>query len=103
MGSTGRAFAYVLPCRHEDILKVGFSRDPLDRLQTLHPRYFEFFDIDQGLLIETDRVPDARSIESFLKAQLQEHQAPAPLVIPRSAAGHTEWVPRRLCRGRGRC
>ena len=26
--SRGRAYVYVLPCRDEDLLKVGFSRDP---------------------------------------------------------------------------
>ena len=38
--SRGRTFVYVLPCRDEDILKVGFSRDPLDRFRTLHRRFF---------------------------------------------------------------
>ena len=28
---SANAFVYVLPCRDEDILKVGFSRDPLVR------------------------------------------------------------------------
>jgi len=40
---------YVLPCQHDDILKLGFSRDPLLRMQTLHQRYFDFFDLDAAL------------------------------------------------------
>ena len=89
--SRGRAFVYVMPCRYEDILKVGFSRDPLDRLRTLHARWFEFFDLDAGLLIETDSVADARRLETLLGESVAAHSAPAPLVVPRIAAGHTEW------------
>lgn len=89
--SRGRAFVYVMPCRYEDILKVGFSRDPLDRFQTLHARWFEFFDLDAGLLVETDSVADARRIETLLGESVAPHSAPAPLVVPRIAAGHTEW------------
>jgi hypothetical protein len=81
----------VLPCRHEDILKVGFSRAPLRRLQTLHRRWFDFFDLDAALLVETDRVADARRIEQHFALRAAEHRAPSPLVVPRRAAGHTEW------------
>ncbi|WP_159015667.1 hypothetical protein [Cognatiluteimonas profundi] len=45
--SRGRCYLYVLPCAYEDLLKLGFSRDPLDRMQALHPRWFEFFDLDR--------------------------------------------------------
>jgi hypothetical protein len=89
--SRGRTFVYVLPCRDEDILKVGFSRDPLDRFRTLHRRYFEFFDLERGLLIHTDHLRDARRIERRFITTFAEHRAPAPLVVPQSAAGHTEW------------
>jgi hypothetical protein len=89
--SRGRTYVYVLPCRDEDILKVGFSRDPLDRFRTLHPRFFEFFDLDRGLLIHTDRLRDARRIERLFITTFADFRAPAPLVVPRSAAGHTEW------------
>ncbi len=89
--SRGRTFVYVLPCRDEDILKVGFSRDPLDRFHTLHRRFFEFFDLDRGLLIDTDHLRDARRIERLLITTFADQRAPAPLVVPRSAAGHTEW------------
>lgn len=89
--SRGRTFVYVLPCREADILKVGFSRDPLDRLRTLHRRFFEFFDLDRGLLIETDHLRDARRIERLFITNFAEDRAPAPLVVRQSAAGYTEW------------
>ena len=89
--SRGRTFVYVLPCRDEDILKVGFSRDPLERLRTLHRRFFEFFDIERGLLIGTDHLRDARRIERLFITTFADCRAPAPLVVPQSAAGHTEW------------
>lgn len=89
--SRGRAFVYVLPCRYEDILKIGFSRDPLERFQTLHVRWFDYFDVDAGLLIETDSVADARRLERMLGKAVLLHKAPAPLVVPHAAAGHTEW------------
>ena len=89
--SRGRAYLYVLPCAYEDLLKLGFSRDPLDRMQTLHPRWFEFFDLDRAFLIEAETVRDARDIELGLGHAIAEHNAPAPLVIRRAAAGHTEW------------
>jgi T5orf172 domain len=89
--SAGRAFVYVLPCQHEDILKLGFSRDPLLRMQTLHQRYFDFFDIERAFLIETDLVRDARRIERELADSIAARRAPAPLVVPGAAGGHTEW------------
>jgi T5orf172 domain len=89
--SQGQAFAYVLPCACEDILKVGFSRDPVTRMQTLHPRYFDFFDLETAFLIETDSVAEAREIECRLMDEVMLHRAPAPLIVPIQAAGHTEW------------
>lgn len=89
--SKGRAFAYLLPCRHEDIAKIGFSRDPLIRVHTLHRRYFEFFDLDRAVLVETDKVRDARRIERRLITDFCDYHAPAPLVIPDTAGGRTEW------------
>jgi len=87
----GRSFVYVLPCRDRDLLKLGFSRQPLERFQTLHPRYFEFFDLERGLLIETDRVGDARRVERTLITAHANQRADAPHEVQRSAAGHTEW------------
>ncbi len=94
--SRGRTFVYVLPCRDEDLLKVGFSRDPLQRMRTLHPRYFEFFDLDRALLVECDHLRDARRIERLFITSFAAERAPAPLVVPRAAAGHTEWY-RGIC------
>ncbi|HKE48511.1 MAG TPA: GIY-YIG nuclease family protein [Rhodanobacteraceae bacterium] len=89
--SRGRAFVYVLPCRDEDLLKVGFSRDPLQRLQTLHARFFRFFDLDRAFLIATDTVRDARRIERRYITTFAAERSPAPLVVPDAAAGYTEW------------
>lgn len=89
--SRGRAYVYVLPCRDEDLLKVGFSRDPLQRLQTLHARFFGFFDLDRALLVATDSVRDARRIERRFIEAFAERRSPAPLVVPDAAAGYTEW------------
>jgi hypothetical protein len=91
VASEGTAFVYVAPCCHEDILKLGFSRDPLSRLQQLHPRWYDFFDLDAGWLVETDRVREARDLELQLRRSITLHNAPAPLVVVRAAAGHTEW------------
>jgi hypothetical protein len=89
--SRGACFVYVAPCAYEDLLKLGFSRDPLDRLRALHPRYFEVFDLERALLVETETVRDARAIELRLRRLLVEHNAPAPLVMRESAGGATEW------------
>ena len=89
--SRGLSYLYVLPCAYEDILKLGFSRDPLGRMQALHPRWFEFFDLDRAFLVEAETVRDARDLELGLGRVVAEHSAPAPLVIRREAAGHTEW------------
>lgn len=89
--SRGRAFVYVLPCRDEDLAKVGFSRDPLQRLKTLHARFFDFFDLDRAFLIATDHVRDARRIERNFLTAFAERRSPAPLVVPDAAAGYTEW------------
>jgi len=89
--SRGRAYVYVLPCCDEDLLKLGFSRDPFTRFHTLHRRFYEFFDLDRGLLIEVDRVADARRIERRFIDTWIENRAPAPLVVREAAAGYTEW------------
>jgi len=89
--SIGRCYVYVLPCAYEEILKLGFSRDPITRLQALHHRYFAFFDLERAWLIETETVRDARKLELELGRNIAVHGAPAPLAIRREAAGHTEW------------
>ncbi|MEO8849250.1 MAG: GIY-YIG nuclease family protein [Casimicrobiaceae bacterium] len=89
--SRGRTFVYLLPCRDEDILKAGFSRNPLQRLHALHRRYFDFFDLDRALLIEAERLRDARRIERLFITRFAAARSPAPLVIRDAAAGRTEW------------
>ena len=87
----GRAYVYVLPLRIEELAKVGFSRDPLARMRALHRRYFDFFDCERVVTVETDRVHEARAIETALKRQLHEHRAVAPLEIASAAGGGSEW------------
>lgn len=89
--SEGACYLYVLPCAYEDLLKLGFSRHPLQRMQALHTRYYEFFDLDRAVLVETETVRDARRLELELGHRLAEHGAPSPLTVRREAAGHTEW------------
>lgn len=87
----GRCYAYVFPCLWEDHCKIGFSNDPLSRIGALHPRWFEFFDLERGVLVEAESVRDARDLELELRAGLGEYNAPAPLAIRVQAGGHTEW------------
>lgn len=89
--SRHRCFLYVAPCAYEDQLKLGFSRDPLHRFESLHRRWFEFFDIDRIALVETDTVRDARSLESRFKRELAAFNAPVPLTVDREAGGEGEW------------
>lgn len=89
--SRGRCYLYVMPCACEDQLKLGFSRNPLDRLQALHRRWFEVFDLDRAFIIETETVRDARALELSLRRQLVVHNASPPLTVRRGAGGHTEW------------
>jgi hypothetical protein len=89
--SQGRAFVYLLPCRDDTLLKIGFSRDPVQRLLTLHSRFFDFFELENALLVEADFVQDARRIERHLLRTFKADQAPAPIVVSATAGGHTEW------------
>jgi hypothetical protein len=89
--ASGPSFVYVLPCLGEDLLKLGMSRDPLGRFQALHPRWFDYFDLDAARLVETDSVREARAIETRLRRALRAHNAPAPLLVSAAAGGHTEW------------
>lgn len=89
--SRDRCFVYVAPCAYEDLLKLGHSRDPLRRLQSLHRRWFEFFAPERIVLVETDTVREARALELALKRQLVDWNAPVPLTVAREAGGHGEW------------
>lgn len=85
------AFTYVLPCNGEAIIKIGFSREPMRRFETFHPRYFEIFDIDEAFLVESESVRDARNLETLLKRGVALHNAPQPLTVNAAAGGITEW------------
>jgi T5orf172 domain-containing protein len=89
--SQGQCFLYVFPCAYEDLLKVGFSRDPLQRLQALHRRWYEFFDPERIVLVETDTVREARALELSTKHRLADLNAPAPMTVAHEAGGHGEW------------
>ncbi len=89
--STGRCFVYILPCREEDTLKMGYARDPWARMQALHPRFHAFFDLDRAALLETDRVREARAVEKNLKSAFAMAQVLAPTQIRQRAAGRFEW------------
>jgi hypothetical protein len=84
------AFLYVLPCAYEDLLKLGHSRDPLRRMHELNSRYYEFFDLDRAFLVGTETVREARALETRYHRLLDEHAAPAPLLVD-DRAGFTEW------------
>lgn len=92
----GRTYVYLFPWREQDLLKVGFSRQPLVRLRTLHRRFFDVFDLDRGCLLETERLAQARKIERDIIVRHAEQRSPPPLVIPDAAAGHSEWF-RGVC------
>lgn len=92
---SGRAvtcFAYVFACTWEDHCKVGFSRDPLQRIAQLHARWFEHFDLEHGFLVEVEREREARDLELRLRRPLALHRAPRPLTVNEAAGGHTEWL-----------
>lgn len=89
--SVGKCYLYAFPCAYEDLLKLGISRDPLDRIQAFSRRYFEFFDLQRGWLLETDSVREAQGLETGLRRSLRMLNAPAPLLVPDRAAGATEW------------
>jgi hypothetical protein len=89
---SGRCYTYVFPCAWEDHCKVGFSRDPLDRISSLHPRWYEAFDLERVVLIEVDAVGEARALERRLRQPLAEHRAPPPSTMRMEAGGFTEWL-----------
>ena len=88
----GRCFLYVLAMSGpEDLLKVGMTHDPLARWSAFHPRWFEVFDLDHSLLVETETREDAQAIETTLHRHLSAHQCPVPLTMRLAAGGVTEW------------
>ena len=89
--SIRRGYLYVLPCRDDSLLKIGFSLDPLQRFRAFHRRFFEFFDLGRGALIEVDNVRDARRAERLFIRAFAPFGAPSPLLVARSAGCHTAW------------
>lgn len=68
---SGRGFMYVAMCSGpEEMIKVGLSHDPLARWSAFHPRWFEAFDLDHSLLIETETRRDAQELETALHRRL---------------------------------
>lgn len=91
-GYRGRAFVYVLvSAGPEDMVKVGLTHDPLQRWSGFHPRWFEAFDLDHSMLVETESRADAQALETGLHRALREHQCPVPLTMRLAAGGGTEW------------
>jgi len=84
-------FIYVAPARYEDILKLGFSHDPADRVRSFHARWFEYFDLERGFVLQATDEKDARRIELRLAGEFAEHRTQAPLVVERAVGGFTEW------------
>ena len=84
-------YVYVLPAYDEDILKIGFSRDPLVRMRAFHPRYYEWFALDEGFLLSLPSEREARNVELVLARHVRVHRSRSPAAIRRAAGGHTEW------------
>jgi len=85
------AFVYVAPARYEDILKLGFSHDPCNRIRSFHHRYFEYFDLERGFALAATEDRDARRIERLLAKRFADHRTHAPLEIETAPGGVTEW------------
>lgn len=84
-------YLYVLPLLHEDLAKVGISVDPLARVRTFAPRYYESFDLPRSALVGFDSVREARRRETGLHRRLRQWNAVQPLTVPAVAGGRTEW------------
>ncbi|MBS0225729.1 MAG: GIY-YIG nuclease family protein [Proteobacteria bacterium] len=88
----GRAFLYaLLASGPEDLLKVGMTHDPLARWSAFHPRWFEVFDLDHSLLVETETRSDAQELETRLHRMLEAYSCPMPITMRGQAGGATEW------------
>lgn len=90
--STARAWVYVLLTDgQEDLLKVGLTREPLERWSAFHPRWYEVFDLRHSLLVACESRRDAQHLETALHRALAEQRCPIPLNIRAAAAGASEW------------
>ena len=84
-------FVYLLPVRGEDWLKLGISTDPLRRARQFSRRFFEVFDFDQAMLLETGSPREAAVLERRFRGSFRPHRAPMPMSVRLEAGGHTEW------------
>lgn len=89
--SRGRAFVYVVPRRGDTLFKIGFARDPIERWRSLHRRFFRFFDLDAGVLVEARRVVEARALERTLLKRFGAFAALQPVELEGSPGGASEW------------
>lgn len=97
----GRGFMYVAVCSGpEDMIKVGLSHDPLERWSAFHSRWFEAFDLEHSLLIETETRRDAQELETELHRLLIDHNCPPPITIRSQVGGGTEWYRGAYCAAR---
>ena len=87
----GRTYVYVLPNLGEDLVKVGLTHDPFERFRAFHPRFYAYFDLERGLLIETTQLREARRVERLFIERWPAHRAVAPTIVNEAAGGHTEW------------
>ena len=60
-------------------------------MRSFHPRFHDFFDLERGALLETDRVHEARAIETTLKQKFAPARDTAPLQVAARAGGRFEW------------
>src|SRR5579871_2998783 len=88
---SGHAYVYLLPCAGEDLLKLGFTRKPMQRLRQLQPRFFNLFELDRALLLQTRSLREARRLERLLIERWPECRASPPLLVDPAAGGETEW------------
>ncbi len=84
-------FVYLFALTDCSAFKVGFSNNPLQRIYTFSPRYFEWFDLHQSLVLRLDSIDEARALEAALKQELAEACVDCPSWVPQEAGGYTEW------------
>jgi T5orf172 domain len=84
-------FVYLFALMDCSAFKVGFSRNPLQRICTFSRRFFERFDLSQSLLLELAQCEQARMLEAEIKTMLAQHRIEAPTWVPAMAGGQTEW------------
>jgi hypothetical protein len=90
--ANGLGFVYIAICSGlEDLLKVGLTHDPVARWSAFHRRWFEAFDLDHSVLIQTETRRDAQALETALHRLLREHNCPPPMTMRGQFGGGTEW------------